>query len=91
MTASPSSTRYWVRAEPVRLLARPPRCKNSSDNALALANALEASPHVLAVHYPGLASYPQRRIAIKQHRNALGGGMLSFRIEGWEGGGGEVL
>jgi cystathionine gamma-lyase len=47
-----------------------------------VATALEASPHVIAVNYPGLASHKQRAIAIKQHRNGMGGGMLSFRIKG---------
>jgi len=47
-----------------------------------VAEALEASPHVISVNYPGLASHAQRAIAIKQHRNGMGGGMLSFRIQG---------
>ncbi|KAG9737811.1 hypothetical protein KCU59_g9272, partial [Aureobasidium melanogenum] len=37
---------------------------------------------VRAVNYPGLDSHPQRQIALKQHRDGLGGGMLSFRIQG---------
>jgi cystathionine gamma-lyase len=41
-----------------------------------------ASPNVISVNYPGLASHAQRAIAIKQHRNGMGGGMLSFRIRG---------
>jgi cystathionine gamma-lyase len=34
------------------------------------------------VNYPGLVSHPHRNIAIKQHREGMGGGMLSFRIRG---------
>lgn len=58
------------------------RAKAASSNAAAVAAALDASPYVLAVNYPGLASHPQRHLAIKQHRNGLGGGMISFRIAG---------
>jgi cystathionine gamma-lyase len=58
------------------------RAPRASHNAWELANALEASSDVLTVNYPGLASYPQRQIAIQQHRNGLGGGMISFKIRG---------
>ncbi|KXT07382.1 hypothetical protein AC578_579 [Pseudocercospora eumusae] len=58
------------------------RAREASKNAQAVAEALEASPHVIAVNYPGLSSHRQRKIAIKQHRNGMGGGMLSFRIKG---------
>lgn len=58
------------------------RARASSKTASALALALESSPHVLTVHYPGLSSHPQRHIAIKQHRDGLGGGMISFRVQG---------
>jgi len=58
------------------------RVREASTNATAVAKALEGSPHVIAVNYPGLNSHPHRDIAIKQHRNGMGGGMLSFRIQG---------
>jgi cystathionine gamma-lyase len=58
------------------------RARAASQNAMAVATALEASPHVRLVNYPGLGSHPQRKIAIKQHREGFGGGMLSFRIKG---------
>jgi cystathionine gamma-lyase len=58
------------------------RVREGTRNATAVANALETSPHVVAVNYPGLKSFPTRSIAIKQHRDAMGGGMLSFRIKG---------
>ncbi|KAK7989184.1 thioredoxin-like protein [Apiospora arundinis] len=58
------------------------RVRQSSINATAVAKALEASPHVIAVNYPGLDSHPHRQIALKQHRDGMGGGMLSFRIKG---------
>uniref|UniRef100_L2FSQ3 cystathionine gamma-lyase n=1 Tax=Colletotrichum fructicola (strain Nara gc5) TaxID=1213859 RepID=L2FSQ3_COLFN len=50
--------------------------------ARRLASLLEASPHVLAVNYPGLPSHPQRQIAQRQHRAGMGGAMVSFRIRG---------
>lgn len=58
------------------------RARAASQNATAVAKALEASPHVLSVNYPGIASHKQRHIAIKQHREGMGGGMLSFRLKG---------
>src|SRR5699024_8505993 len=54
----------------------------ASHNATTVGHALEASPHVIAVNYPGLDSHPHRHIAKKQHRDGMGGGMLSFRIQG---------
>lgn len=51
-------------------------------SALAIANLLEESPLVLSVNYPGLDSHLQRAIAVKQHRDGLGGAMVSFRIRG---------
>jgi len=53
---------------------------------LLVARALEASPHVISVNYPGLASHAQHRIAMKQQRDGMGGGMLSFRIRGGHAG-----
>ncbi|KAF2215009.1 hypothetical protein CERZMDRAFT_36892 [Cercospora zeae-maydis SCOH1-5] len=58
------------------------RAREATKNATAVAHALEASPYVLAVNYPGLDSHKQRKVAIKQHREGMGGGMLSFRIKG---------
>jgi cystathionine gamma-lyase len=58
------------------------RAREASLNASIVASALNSSPHVIAVNYPGLSSHPQRSIATKQHRDGMGGGMLSFRIKG---------
>ncbi|PKX91244.1 trans-sulfuration enzyme family protein [Aspergillus novofumigatus IBT 16806] len=58
------------------------RAPRASHTSWELANALEASSDVLTVNYPDLANHPQRRIAIQQHRNGLGGGMISFQIRG---------
>ena len=58
------------------------RAKAASQNADALAKALKRNKNVVAVNYPGLESHPQRDIAKKQHRDGMGGGMLSFRVKG---------
>ena len=34
----------------------------------------------MIVNYPGLKSHPQHAVALKQHREGMGGGMLSFRL-----------
>ncbi|KAK7757742.1 cystathionine gamma-lyase cys3 [Diatrype stigma] len=78
--AVPSAFDAWLAHRGVKTLHL--RVRESSRNALAVARALEASPHVLAVHYPGLDSHPHRKIALRQHRDGLGGGMLSFRVRG---------
>lgn len=59
------------------------RAREASHNAETVARALARHPNVLAVNYPSASfSHPQKHIAAKQHRNGLGGGMLSFRIRG---------
>lgn len=78
--AVPSAFDCWLAHRGVKTLHL--RAKEASINATAVATALEASPHVIAVNYPGLASHKQRDIAIKQHRDGMGGGMLSFRLKG---------
>jgi len=78
--AVPSAFDCWLAHRGLKTLHL--RAKEASTNALAVAIALEASPHAIAVNYPGLKSHPHREIAIKQHRNGMGGGMLSFRIKG---------
>lgn len=78
--AVPSAFDSWLAHRGVKTLHL--RARQASANALAVAQALEASPHVLAVNYPGLDSHPHRAVALKQHRDGLGGGMVSFRIKG---------
>lgn len=78
--AVPSPFDCWLAHRGLKTLHL--RAKAASSNAQAVAEALEAHPAVIAVNYPGLASHKQRYIAIKQHRNGMGGGMLSFRIRG---------
>ena len=49
-------------------------------NALAVAEALEAHPAVLAVHYPALPSHPGHALARGQQDGF--GGMVSFTLAG---------
>lgn len=78
--AVPSPFDCWLAHRGVKTLHL--RAREASKNASMVAAALQESPHVVAVNYPGLPSHPQRKIAQKQHRDGLGGGMLSFRIKG---------
>jgi cystathionine gamma-lyase len=78
--AVPSAFDSWLAHRGLKTLHL--RAREASRNATAVAQALEASPHVIAVNYPGLDSHPHRHIALKQHRDGMGGGMLSFRIRG---------
>jgi cystathionine gamma-lyase len=78
--AIPSPFDCWLAHRGVKTLHL--RAREATNNATTIAKALEASPHVIAVNYPGLNSHPHRAIAVKQHRNGMGGGMLSFRIQG---------
>lgn len=78
--AVPSPFDTWLAHRGLKTLHL--RAREATTNATLVAEALEASPHVIAVNYPGLASHPHRAIALKQHRDGMGGGMLSFRIRG---------
>ena len=78
--AVPSAFDSWLAHRGAKTLHL--RAREATANATAVATALEASPNVLAVNYPGLDSHPHRAIAKKQHRAGMGGGMLSFRIRG---------
>jgi len=57
------------------------RVQRHVDNALALAQWLEAHPNVESVNYPGLTSSPYHTLAKKYLTNGFGG-VLSFRIKG---------
>ena len=78
--AVPSAFDSWLAHRGLKTLHL--RAREASTNAAAVAHALEASPYVIAVNYPGLDSHPHRAIARKQHRDGMGGGMVSFRIKG---------
>ena len=56
------------------------RMRAHCDNALTLARFLEAHPAVTKVHYSGLETHPQHRLAAAQQRGF--GGVLGFEVEG---------
>lgn len=58
------------------------RVKQHSQNALAIAEVLQAHEAVQAVHYPGLRDHPEHLLA--QTQQACNGGMLSFELAGSE-------
>ena len=78
--AVPSPFDCWLLLRGVKTLAL--RVRQQSDNALAVAQFLEAHPRVRAVHHPGLDSHAQRALASRQMRG--GGGMVSFEVESEE-------
>lgn len=78
--AVPSAFDSWLAHRGLKTLHL--RAREATNNATAVAHALEASSNVIAVNYPGLDSHPHRAIAKRQHRDGMGGGMLSFRIKG---------
>lgn len=56
------------------------RIQKHNDNAMQVAQFLEAQDAVKAVHYPGLSSHPDHATA-KRQMNGFGG-MLSFEVNG---------
>ncbi len=56
------------------------RVRRQCETAMAVARLLEHHPKVARVHYPGLASHPDHRLARTQMRGF--GGMLAFDMKG---------
>ena len=56
------------------------RMKRQCETALAVAKFLEKHPKVARVHYPGLASHPDHRLARRQMKGF--GAMLAFDCKG---------
>ena len=75
--AVPSPFDCWLLLRGLKTLAL--RVHRQSDNALAIAEHLEAQPAVRAVHYPGLRSHPQHDLAAAQMGGVFGG-MVSFEL-----------
>ncbi|MFK7941151.1 MAG: methionine gamma-lyase [Roseovarius sp.] len=61
------------------------RVERHCQTALKVAQALEAHPAVLSVHYPGLDSFAQSGLARRQM--AAFGGMIPFEVKGGKQGG----
>ena len=72
----------WLLSRSLRTLDL--RVTKQSQNALAIAEFLEASPVVERVYYPGLKSGRDHAVASKLFNKGLFGGMLSADIKGGE-------
>ncbi len=69
----------WLATQGLATLAL--RMERCSQNAQRVAAWLEQQPAVARVHYPGLASHPQRALAERLYPDGCGG-MLSFELRG---------
>jgi len=76
MTLAPFNA--WVVLKGLETLSL--RMEAHSDNALKVAQWLEARPEVARVYYPGLASHPQHELALRQ-QGGQGGAVLSFELK----------
>ncbi|HEY6874882.1 MAG TPA: cystathionine gamma-synthase [Candidatus Dormibacteraeota bacterium] len=75
--AVPSPFDCWLLLRGIKTLAL--RVERQSENAMVVAEALQAHRTVHRVHYPGLESHPGRSVAQRQMR--LFGGMVSFEVK----------
>jgi len=65
----------------MNLQTLPLRMARHSENALKVARFLEADKRVAWIHYPGLASHPEARLAAKYFPQG-GSGMIAFGLKG---------
>jgi cystathionine beta-lyase/cystathionine gamma-synthase len=77
----------WLTLQGVKTL--PLRMERHSENALRVARFLAEHPRVTKIFYPGLDSFPQRELALRQQRS--GGALLAFEVEGGTEAGARVL
>jgi cystathionine beta-lyase/cystathionine gamma-synthase len=68
----------WLTLRGIKTL--PLRLREHSAHAQAVAEWLESHPRVTRVLYPGLPSFPQHELAVRQQRGH--GGVLAFELEG---------
>ncbi|CCF60431.1 hypothetical protein KAFR_0K00760 [Kazachstania africana CBS 2517] len=78
--AIPSPFDAWLTHRGLRTLHL--RVRQASLSAQKIAEFLQNNENVEAVNYPGLPTHKDYDVVKKQHREALGGGMISFRIKG---------
>lgn len=76
---TPDPFAAWLALRGVRTLAL--RMERSSANALALATALESTPGVRRVYYPGLVSHPDHAVARRLLTRGFGS-VLSMSLDG---------
>ncbi len=67
----------WLTLQGLKTL--PARLRLHCENAQVIAEWLESHPAVARVYYPGLKSFPQHELALRQQRS--GGGMVSFELD----------
>ncbi|CAK7890822.1 cystathionine gamma-lyase [[Candida] anglica] len=58
------------------------RVRQAATSAQKIAEYLSQHHSVSRVNYPGLKTHANHDVVVKQHRDSLGGGMISFRING---------
>ena len=68
----------WLTLRGIKTL--PLRLRQHSTHAQEVAGWLESHPRVTRVLYPGLPSFPQHELAVRQQRGH--GGVLAFEVEG---------
>jgi cystathionine beta-lyase/cystathionine gamma-synthase len=68
----------WLTLRGIKTL--PLRLRQHSVHAQAVAEWLESQPRVTRVLYPGLPSFPQHELAVRQQRGH--GGVLAFEVQG---------
>src|SRR5699024_4292496 len=56
------------------------RIRQHCENAMAMAEYLEKNEYIKAVHYPGLESHPQHKLA-KEQMNGQYTGMVAFELK----------
>ena len=80
--AIPSPFDAWLAHRGLRTLHL--RVRAAATNATKIAQYLQSriGNEVISVNYPGLKSHPNHEVVLRQHRDGLGGGMISFRIKG---------
>lgn len=78
--AVPSPFDAWLAHRGLKTLHL--RVRAASESALKIAEFLSNNDNVLAVNYPGLKTHKGHEIVARQHRDSLGGGMISFRVKG---------
>ena len=76
--AAPSPFNSWLFIQGLETL--PLRMQKHSQNALAVAEFLQAHPRVKRVNYPGLKSDPNYENAQKYFKDGLASGLLSFEL-----------
>jgi cystathionine beta-lyase/cystathionine gamma-synthase len=67
----------WLTLQGLKTL--PARLRLHCENAQVIAEWLEAHPAVARIYYPGLPSFPQYELALRQQRAS--GGMISFELD----------